>query len=461
MKKNTRKTNIKTNVLSSKIISIALLIFIITNAFTGCTVRTEDGNTNIGDNTSIENNNTNIGNENTKTQNENTNIKTGGSNSVDFDLGKIDVSIKNGNEKFAVDIFKLLNTEDESKSIFISPLSISSALSMIYNGAETTTKEAMGKALSYEGVEMDKLNESYKNLIAHLNNVDPKVELNINNSIWIRKDEKIKGEMIKEEFLKTNRDTFSAHVTGLDFNKAEAADTINKWISEATKGKINKMIAPPISSDVIMYLINAIYFKGQWTKQFDKKCTFTGTFNTEDGQKKEVQMMTRTGAVEYGNFENTKIVRLPYGDKKTAMYGILPEEGMKINDYIEQLSIEKWQELKDSISSRKDVILQIPKFKLEYGIKDLNSSLTALGMGEAFGETADFSGIGDNICISRVLHKAVIEVNEEGSEAAAATVGEITTTSASVPITFIADRPFILADEETGTILFMGKLSDI
>jgi serine protease inhibitor len=145
------------------------------------------------------------------------------------------------------------------------------------------------------------------------------------------------------------------------------------------------------------------------------------------------------------------------------MYCILPEEGVNINDYVQQFSTDEWNELKSSLTKIEDVILHVPRFKVEYGIKNLNESLTALGMGEAFSQSADFSGIRNGIFISRVLHKAVIEVNEEGSEAAAATVVEVKEVAAIDPVRFIADRPFIfiIADDETGTILFMGKLIDV
>jgi serine protease inhibitor len=382
----------------------------------------------------------------------------GGNKQASFDLSKIDSGLIGGNEIFAFNIFQKINSEDGDKSIFISPLSISTALAMTYNGARTTTAEAMAEALQYKGIELENLDIGYKNLLAYLNNVDPKVQLNISNSIWFRK-----GEEIRSDFLSTNKDNFNAYISEIDFQDIKAADTINDWISKATKSKIDKMIEPPISPDVIMYLINAIYFKGQWTKQFDKKLTFTGTFNKEDGKKQEVQMMSRKGKIEYGEVGKSKIVRLPYGNEKTAMYCILPEQDVKINDYIEEFSFEKWKELQESLSKNDDVILHLPRFKLEYGIKNLNDSLTALGMGKAFSDSADFSGIRDGIYISRVLHKAVIEVNEEGSEAAGVTVVEMKETAAMEPIMFIADRPFVflIADDETGTILFMGKLMEV
>ncbi|MCG8501873.1 MAG: serpin family protein, partial [Firmicutes bacterium] len=243
-------------------------------------------------------------------------------------------------------------------------------------------------------------------------------------------------------------------------------DEINKWISDATKGKIQKMIAPPISQDVLMYLINAIYFKGEWTEQFDKKHTFSRKFRAGNGETKKVMMMSRKGEVAYGQGDDFKAVRLPYGNGKTAMYCILPDEAASINQFIAGIDGAKWNTIKKSLSQTEDVTVQIPRFKMEYGIKNLNDSLTALGMGEAFHGSADFSGISgirDDIFIGNVLHKAMIEVNEEGSEAAGVTVSEIQKTAIVEPITFIGDRPFVfvIADEDTGTVLFVGKLWDV
>lgn len=374
-----------------------------------------------------------------------------------FDKDKISMEVVDGNSRFAFDIFKQLDKEDANQNIFISPLSISTALAMTYQGAGTTTKEAMAKALGYMGIDDVKLNESYKNLIRYLKQLDSKLELNISNSLWIRE-----GEHIKEDFISINKDVFDASVFSLDFSKQTAAEQINQWISKATKKKIEKMVDSPISPDIVMFLINAIYFKGDWTRQFERKNTFSAQFRSGDGNTREVMMMSRTGKVEYGSGDGFKVVRLPYGSGKSAMYCILPEESVPINDFIAGLDAGMWRAIKDSISERNDVQLQLPRFKMEYGIKNLNDSLTALGMGEAFIESADFSGIRPGIYISRVLHNAVIEVNEEGSEAAGATVVVLKEAAAFEPLTFIADRPFvfIIADDETGSILFMGKLYD-
>jgi len=372
------------------------------------------------------------------------------------DMGKISAKVVDANNQFAFDIFKEINNEDGEKSVFISPLSISTALSMVYEGSGSTTREAMENALKFKGTDLETINSSYRNLLLHLNSVDNKVSLNIKNSIWIRS-----GETIKEEFLNTNKVVFNAYVSQLDFSKSDAADTINNWIKEATKGKIDKMVNSPIDPYVVMYLINAIYFKGDWTTRFEEKNTFETDFATEGGSKEKVMMMSRKGEVEYGSGAGYKAVKLPYGNKKISMYCILPEDGAKVDDMIKDMDTGKWKEIKDSIKLAEDVELQIPRFKLEYGKTELKDSLTALGMGECFTENADLSGIRDNIFISSVLHKAVVEVNEKGTEAAAATVVEIKETMAGEQKAFIANRPFVflISDTETGSVLFMGKYS--
>jgi len=376
-----------------------------------------------------------------------------------YDTSKINDSVINANNEFAFDIFKELSKEDADKSIFISPLSISTTLAMTYNGVESTTKDAMSKALRYNDIDRNIINESYSNLLRYLQKADKKLELNIANSIWIRE-----GEEIKEDFLKNNKSNFDAVIKSLDFSKDTAAGTINKWISDSTKGKIDKMVESPIDPDVIMYLINGIYFKGQWSEKFDSERTYQKIFKAFNGNKENVMMMRRKGEVEYKKGDDYEIVRLPYGNGKISMYCILPDETIDINGYIDEMNAEKWINISENIEEVDDVVLEMPRFKLEYGIKNLNKSLTAIGMGEAFSEQADFTGIREDVQISRVLHKAVIEVNEEGSEAAGATVVSVKSSATYTEyISFIADRPFIfvIADDTTGAILFMGKLLSV
>lgn len=369
---------------------------------------------------------------------------------------KLDPEFVKRNTEFAFKIFKQLNQEDKDNNIFISPISISTALAMTYQGAESTTKEAMAETLEYYDMDIDILNENFKGLLQGLDKLDKSIELNMANSIWLRE-----GEPVNENFLSINKKFFKALIEELDFSKDNAADIINEWISHATNKKITEMIEPPISADTLMYLINAIYFKGEWAKKFDEKNTYSAPFHAEDGSTQDIMMMTLNDEIEYGKGKDFQVVRLPYGKGHVAMYCILPEEGMPINDFIESFDREKWDKIKSTIEEEDGVVVKLPRFKLEYGIKSLKDSLKALGMAEAFSEMADFSSIRNDVYIHDVFHKAVIEVNEEGSEAAAATVVEIRVTSAiTEPIIFSADRPFIfiIADDQTNTILFIGKV---
>lgn len=222
------------------------------------------------------------------------------------------------------------------------------------------------------------------------------------------------------------------------------------------------MVSAPIDPDVLMYLINAIYFKSDWAVPFDEKSTFSTVFHNGSGTESQVSMMSRYGEAEYGSASDYKAVKLPYGKGKISMYCILPSEKSDINSLINSMNEDKWNEIKNGISKKKELLVQIPKFKIEYGIKDLKESLTALGMKQCFTTDADFSGIHDNIYISKVLHKAVIKVDEKGSEAAAATVVEIKLTAVQQTESFVADRPFlfIIADDTTGSILFEGTFSN-
>lgn len=363
------------------------------------------------------------------------------------------------NTNFAFDIFKELNKEDTYKNVTISPLSVSTAISMAYQGAGTTTKDAIANALRYKGLDITTVDKSYKELLGYLNQADSKVSLSMNNSIWYKE-----GLNVKDDFLSVNKDVFNAYIASLDFSEPDSADKINGWISDATKGKIPSMIEPPTSNDALMYLINAVYFKGQWTEVFDQNKSLPGYFVNGQNIRKDVVYMNKRGTGEFGTGTDYKAVRLPYGEGNMAMYCILPNEGVNVNDFISTLDSAKWNSIKQSIMKSQDLELTLPRFKVEYGTKSLVKSLSAMGMDEAFKPVADFSGIAPGLSISDVLHKSVVEVNEKGTEASAVTV--VMATPGVVPPTkdsFSAIRPFVfvIADDKTGTVLFMGKASDI
>jgi serine protease inhibitor len=361
----------------------------------------------------------------------------------------------NANSQFAFEIFKQLNATETDNNIFISPFSISTALTMLYQGANSETRDEIAQTLHYSGIDISQLNSDYQSLLSGLEEVDSFVTLNIANSIWYKDSLEVKSD-----FLNTNNDVFGAAIKELDFTKADAADTINNWISEATNGMIDRMLEPPLSG--IMYLINAIYFKGAWTDPFDPKLTTKANFTTESGKSTMVDMMHAARLTEFGKGTDYSAVRLPYGEERVSMYCILPAQGLSVDQLISGLSVAKFNEIKQSLSKRYDFNVYLPKFKMTYGVKRLKTTLKTLGMNQAFDAwQADFSGITtEPLWVEDVLHKATIDVNEQGTEAAAATV---VITYTGVAESFRVDRPFVflIVDDTTGSILFMGKAADL
>jgi serine protease inhibitor len=364
-------------------------------------------------------------------------------------------ALVDANSQFAFDIFKQLNTTETGRNVFISPFSISTALAMLYQGANNQTKAEIAQVLHYNGIDIAGLNSEYQSLLNDLNNADSFVDLNIANSIWY--DD---GFNVKPDFLETNQDIFDAEIKELDFTKADAADTINQWISDATQEMIDKMVDPPLTG--VMYLINAIYFKGAWSNPFNPKLTQKLTFKTESGKTNTVDMMQSNDTTEFGKGADYSAIRLPYGNKRISMYCILPAEGLSIDSFISSLNVNKFNEIRRSLTARPYFNVKLPKLKLTYGAKSLVTDLNRLGMNKAFDSAqADFSGISNEpLWVEDILHKAVIDVNEEGTTAAATTVIIIPTATMD---SFLANRPFVflIVDDATGSILFMGKAADL
>lgn len=422
---------------------LLLILIVISLSFFGCT-QTPDSQSNSTS--------TDIIGSPDNASSEGTVITDNGSKPGDVENSAKITPLSAANLEFSWDLFKKLNAEDSADNIFISSFSISSALTMALNGAEKNTRTEMEKMLHYEGMTRDELNRAYADEIGRLSNLDKKVTLQNAYSIWIRN-----GFEIQKKFIDTNCRYLEAEVQTLDFDESSSADVINSWVSDKTNRLIQSIISPPISQDAIMYLINAIYFKGQWTTEFKPENTKEKDFHALDGKTDKVSMMYRNGKIDYFSSEDYQAVRLPYGNEKVSMVLVLPSKD--INQWIDGMTGDKWKAVLESFHPVSDLQLQIPKFKMEYGLKELNGTLQGLGMKEAFSDSANFSGIAENICISRVLHKAVVDVNEQGTEAAAVTSVEIQVTSASEPVAFIADRPFFFAiiDNEEGNLLFMGK----
>ena len=347
------------------------------------------------------------------------------------------------------------NNSQNSQNIFISPTSVAIALAMTYNGAKGETQQAMAKTLELQGISLQEINSANAALIAAVQNADDKVQLNIANSLWAKQDINFNSD-----FLQTTEDFYKATVTNLDFSDPGAVNAINDWVRQSTNGKIDAIVQQ-INPDDVMFLINAIYFKGKWTKEFDPKQTTIGQFYLTTGEQKQHPLMSQSG--KYSYYENKKFqaVSLPYGnDGRLSLYVFLPSDNSSLTAFYQALNAENWEKWITQFRNRQGSI-RLPRFKINYDLT-LNDALKALGMGAAFEPKADFSGIGDNLALSEVKHKTFVEVNEEGTEAAAATSVGITLTSASSeqPFQMNVDRPFFCAirDNQTGTVLFMGSI---
>lgn len=362
-------------------------------------------------------------------------------------------------QSFSYDIFRRVVTAEEKENVFISPLSISMALGMTVNGASGDTRTAMKEALYMEEMDIDEINKSYQSLVDLLINLDPEVQMKIANSIWSRE-----GFEVKEAFIEECRKYFNAEVSELNFDDPKAADIINDWVSKNTEGLIEKIIDGGIPQEVVMYLINAIYFKGDWLYEFDPEDTRERDFNLENGNVATVDMMEQKTAVAAYLSDQVNMIDLPYGDSLYTMTLLMPADpGVKIDDFIrESLTSQNMAAWRSNMKVSNRVV-GLPKFKMEYK-KSLNDILKEMGMGVAFEPfNANFKNINENgdLFISDVKHKTFVEVNEEGTEAAAVTSVSIGVTSVG-PSQIIFDRPFVFMIREriSGTVLFMGKMKN-
>ncbi len=362
-------------------------------------------------------------------------------------------SVASANTKFGFTLLMDLREREPGENIFISPLSISIALTMTYNGAVGETERAMAEVLEIEGLDLDTVNYSNAALRKSLENPDPKVEISIANSIWSRQ-----GVEFNSDFLDRNRLFFEAEIASLDFSTPQATEIINRWVDTNTNGKIQKIVEK-INPQTLLFLVNAIYFKGNWQEEFNKLKTRAGIFHLPDGSKKRVKMMRREGAYPYFRGKNFEAASLPYGDGQVSMYIFLPSRNSSLNEFLEDLNAENWASWLSQFSPvREDSTMILPRFKLEYEV-NLNDTLKALGMDIAFNSGADFTGMGPSLFISEVRHKTFVEVNEKGTEAVAVTAVVGVT---SVPPVFRVDHPFFFAihDAKTETILFMGIVTE-
>lgn len=375
-------------------------------------------------------------------------------------------------EAFAIDLMEKVVEADRDKNIMVSPLSILLALSMTMNGADTSTLQAMLSGLGFDGLTLKEVNTYLHRLVLALEE-NEKVVLEIANSIWAVES----YQPLKRSFYEIVTDYYNASIFPLS-----GVDPINEWVADATHDKITEILKK-LPADTVMVLVNAIYFNGTWLKPFDKEDTDRQEFHTAEGDVEVDMMHNSSKEISYKRGLDYEAVAIPYKDKKTSLYVFVPSEGSSLQEFYDQALYsrgsggyyehrweeEEWQwvdDPKESVFSgfiHGTVSVSLPRFSFEFE-KSLKEDLTALGMGEIFSGQADFSNFaeGRSPYVEDVIHKTFLDVNEEGTEAAAVTAVVMTRSAAGFYIYFKVDRPFFfcIRDDETQNILFLGQVTN-
>lgn len=362
---------------------------------------------------------------------------------------------------FAFRFFRqVCETETAKPNLFVSPLSASLCLSMITNGAAGNTMTEMKDVLGFSDYSVEDMNSYNQKLVSALLDLDNTTRLGIANSIWIKQ-----GFGVYDTFVDVNKKMYDAQVQELDFALPNAKDIINRWCAEKTNNCITEVLKE-IPEDARLYLLNALYFKGIWKVQFKKSNTVAEPFNNLDGSESTVQMMNLFEEhFNYTENDYFSIAEFPYGNEAFSMVVLLPAEGKSLDECLPQLTKGNWQGWSDNML-RANLNVKLPRFKLEYD-KDLIKDMKAMGMKDAFdGRAADFSKMSDaDLVIGLLQQFTYVNVDEEGTEAAAVTVGGMLVTSPapSAVRPFYVNRPFafMIKEKSTGTILFMGKVTKL
>ena len=367
-----------------------------------------------------------------------------------------EVSLIATSNAFGLDLVREVVERDDRPNIVLSPLSASMALGMTMNGAAGQTFEAMRSTLGFGGLPVDEINNSYRSLIDLLVELDPEVDFTIANSVWANAD-----VPFHDSFFQSVTVAFDARVETRDFGAGSTLPEINGWVDEKTDGLIDRIL-DQLDPNLIMLLLNAIYFDGAWTTSFDPEDTRPGDFHRTDGSVVSVEMMSlNEGELALAAGADFSAVELPYGGGAYTMVVVVPQPPTDARAFMASLDRSRWESILAELTTREVDLVSIPKLTLSYdGL--LNEALKDMGMDVAFHPGADFtamSPVGDQFCIDFVRQKTFIEVDEEGTRAAAVTAVGIGPTSFNG---VIADRPFVFAIRErlTGTLLFMGLVGD-
>ncbi len=384
------------------------------------------------------------------------NITNEGSKNIELDLKS--AQLVEADNAFGLEIFQKIRESSKEENIMISPLSISVAFAMAFNGADKDTKTEMEKAMKLNGLTTEQINNSYKMLISALQSLDKEVVFEIANAIFYAE-----GFSVKPDFLNINKTVYNAEVQKLNFGSPNAVPAINGWVAEKTHDKI-KSIIDQLNPLDRMVLVNAIYFNGIWKNKFEEKGTHLLNFTKTGGVNIEVPTMKKEEKLNYTSNSLFSAVKIPYGNGQYNMIVMLPASNKNSQDLINELTPDKWNNWMKNFEVKDPVVVKMPRFKFAFETKLMNV-LAQMGMVKAFqAGMADFSKISnEELYISSAVHKSFIDVNENGTEAAAVTGLTFTTTSAGnePPKTYFnVDKPFVFAitEKDTDVILFIGEV---
>ncbi len=384
------------------------------------------------------------------------NMTNEGSKNIELDLKS--AQLVEADNAFGLEIFQKIRESSKEENIMISPLSISVAFAMAFNGADKDTKTEMEKAMKLNGLTTEQINNSYKMLISALQSLDKEVVFEIANAIFYAE-----GFSVKPDFLNINKTVYNAEVQKLNFGSPTAVPAINGWVAEKTHDKI-KSIIDQLNPLDRMVLVNAIYFNGIWKNKFEEKGTHLLNFTKTGGVNIEVPTMKKEEKLNYTSNSLFSAVKMPYGNGQYSMIVMLPATNKNSQDLINELTPDKWNNWMKNFEVKDPVVVKMPRFKFAFETK-LMDVLAQMGMVKAFqAGMADFSKISnEELYISSAVHKSFIDVNENGTEAAAVTGLTFTTTSAGnePPKTYFnVDKPFVFAitEKDTDVILFIGEV---
>lgn len=374
---------------------------------------------------------------------------------INKEFGELLPEFIKSNNLFSFNLLKEIYSNNIEQNVFISPLSLAINLAMLSQGSLGLTQKEIFQILELTEFVLPDINNQYKKLLKHLSFFDNKIQIQISNSVCLNKNLDF-----NPEFLRKVKTSYQASIYSLDFSSPKSKETINNWVNTETKGKISEIVDSLDSSSLVI-LLNAIYFKGEWTNKFNPTKTKPEAFYLENNKVKFSQMMFSDEKVESFYNKDFSAISLPYADGQLSLCLFLPEKQIGLDKFLKNLTLEKWQEYFNK-PWEKHTLVVIPKFKLEFKV-DLINHLILLGIKEAFSTKANFQAMIDkaqDIFISQVLQKTFLEVNEEGSEAAAVTMSM--TRMSGIVLTLIFNRPFfyVIRDNQTGLILFTGVLTD-